>query len=267
MLAVFLGISVVLIRMSLYREAEHAAKLKQYGLDVDLAEMSSSFFGFQCPRMIDISLDVDAFQGPVVDGRADLSSTGLLPSIAICQELMMLSVSDTDLDNATLKTIAANNPLVRVEISNTTVDDEGLAALRNCPDIRVVSLRESLATDAGISQLSGLTSLEVVNAGGNGITGAFLAEFAGHPRLHTLLIKSDVISVESLKRIKDTPVKSLEVTCKPSLLPLQEILESQVEELRIGWDAELDDEDRRIVRQFLTAPDPIDTLVVDPQHL
>ena len=122
--------------------------------------------------------------------RLDLTQTDVndegLASIARLPRLKTLRLRSTRVTDSGLVAIAGLTDLVELDLADLELSDEGVAHLAGLDGLRSLNLRGSDITDAGLSHLSGMHELADLSLYRTRITNAGMPQLAALPGLRTV---------------------------------------------------------------------------------
>jgi hypothetical protein len=162
------------------------APLKQVGLAVEMR-------------------DWRAFQDVVAIRLTGPGSARALRDLGACDELAALSANGSDVDDATLRSIALCRPLRWLYVAESLVTDRTLDVVSHLPNLEKLDVSDTDVTETGIRKLAGCHALHTLHLDGTRVSDDAVAALATLPNLqHLSLSRTRVTdaSLQSLLKLK-----------------------------------------------------------------
>ncbi|GAA4441414.1 hypothetical protein GCM10023155_47160 [Bremerella cremea] len=175
-----------------------------------------------------------------------------IAAIQACGNLRTLQLEGCNLrseDLAALKT----RTIRHLSFSNTAIDDRFLDQLPPNNTLGTLDIHGTRVTDAGLRKLAGCQALMHLEVGGPEVTGSFLPVIAKLPQLHFLYIASGPLEPHYLACLADSELDILWVACKPSSLPVESLLKSNLYNINFFCPQPLDAADRLVIETLQTS--------------
>ncbi len=126
---------------------------------------------------------------------------GIIGKLPSPEQAFGLVLSETNLDDASLKELAPHKSLEVLFLAQTKIADAGLKELAPFKHLKVLSLSTTGVTDAGLKELAGLAALETLFLHKTKVTDAGLKELASLKNLKTLGLSATKITDAGLKEL------------------------------------------------------------------
>lgn len=121
------------------------------------------------------------------------------------RDLRWFDGSFSDLDDATVQSLAGCRRLRFVNLANTRITDRALVHAKEWPELWSLDLSNTDVNSRGLTHLLGCTNLEVLNLDGTRIGDEALATIARLPRLSNITLSNTRISNAGLRHLLAMP--------------------------------------------------------------
>lgn len=148
----------------------------------------------------------------LIDGRPTAGQCSEIFRIAaLLPSLRDMELTDSQVLDANLTTLAAWPELTSLSLSNTKVTNACLTTIAQCPKLKYLNLSNTLIDDHGLTLIAGMTGLKHLELTGTQITSAGLAHLTSLKKLSVLgLSNTDVSEAAVEQLVKSVP--QLQVT-------------------------------------------------------
>ncbi|GAA4441410.1 hypothetical protein [Bremerella cremea] len=179
---------------------------------------------------------------------SEIQSDDVLPLLRL-PYLRNIALIDTAVDDRFLQALDGHR-LVTLDLRHTFVTGAGLSHLRGSPDLRSLWVRGPGVTGDCFQDLATCPKLAYLWIGGTDLTGEDLHHLAAAPSLQELHLVDGHVQPEDLAFLSQTSIRFLTVTCKPSQLPVDTLMQSAVTSVSVNWHQPLDAEDDAAIAEL-----------------
>ncbi|MEW4453800.1 hypothetical protein AB1L30_14090 [Bremerella sp. JC817] len=174
----------------------------------------------------------------------------MLEKIQQCEHLEFIDLPHSSITTADLLRLPNFAELEVLKVSHTAIDDRALPPLAGSADLFILEARKTDITDAGVAHLATCTRLTHLDLSGSKATSACLKHLAGVKSLRQISLNECPIDPQDLAVVESMQLDTLNVSCKPSKLPIDALLRSTLVTVVLHWQQPLDDEDQAVIDAF-----------------